>query len=88
MGDHRAVGGDGRDHAEVRGVPWVEGREGLVVDAAAKPVVDIDDDLEGVVAMGVGDAIGKEDGRDAIPQVEVRPEGAIGGSHDHNIQLF
>jgi hypothetical protein len=34
-------------------------------------MMNIGDDLEGVVAMGVGDAIGEEDGRDAIPHVEV-----------------
>ena len=52
------------------------GEPGGFVYAAAKLMMDIGDDLQGVVAMGVGDAIGEEDGRDAIPQVEVGPEGA------------
>ena len=69
------------------------GKPGGFANPAAKPVVDIGNDLEGVVAMGVGDAIGEEDGRDAIPQVEVGPEGArrcfhSTGNFSHNIQLF
>ena len=69
------------------------GEPGGIVYAAAKLMMDIGDDLQGVVAMDVGDAIGEEDGRDAIPQVEVGPEGAHGrfhsaGNFSHNIQLF
>jgi hypothetical protein len=64
----------------VRGILFddevLAGEPGGFVHAAAKLVMDVGDDLDGVVAMGVGDAIGEEDGRDAIPQVEVGPEGA------------
>ena len=64
----------------VRGVLFddevLTGEPGGLVHTAAKLMMDIGDDLEGVVAMGVGDAIGEEDGRDAIPQVEVGAEGA------------
>lgn len=38
------------------------GKPGGFVHPAAESVVDIGDDLEGVVAMGIGDAVGEEDG--------------------------
>ena len=51
-------------------LPYDEVLESLpifVTDPATKLVLEIEYDLHGIMAMGVGDAIGKEDGGNAIP---------------------
>ncbi|HXB07709.1 MAG TPA: hypothetical protein VNW04_11345 [Puia sp.] len=58
---------------------------GAVADAAFELRMDIHQDLHGVVTMDIGTAIGEEDGRDAVPQVEIGPEGADGGGIDDTL---
>ena len=51
-------------------LPYDEVFESLPIfraDPATKPILEIEYDLHGIMAMGVGDAIGKEDGGNAIP---------------------